>query len=75
MIWLFEFPVHCTPDFVMILPRGGSNNTWGMANVHINGNWSEDNHVRRERGKVGGKDQSTSDVLFSYPPKKPCPYF
>ena len=40
-----------------------------MVNAHMNGNWSEDNQERRERSKVGGKDQSTSDALFSYPPK------
>ena len=35
----------------------------------MNGNWSEDNRKRRERWKGGGRDQFTSDVLFS------CPYF
>ena len=32
-----------------MVSRGGSNSTWGMVNVHMNGNWSEDNRKRKER--------------------------
>ena len=42
-----------------------------MVNVHMNGNWSDDNRKR----KGGGKDQFTNNVLFSYPPESHAPIF
>ena len=50
-----------------------------MVNVHMNGNWRDDNHIGKEgigdRREVGGKDQFTSNVLFSYFLKSHAPIF